>query len=148
LSQRRRNDASRLDVLRLTSDWLTLDFLILAMKGQPIMNYAKRMTLSLAGAFCLLAPAAAYADTTPVDCSTADTAIMKDMPDSSAMKSTGNVDMDFATSMMALKQSAMSMAKIEMQCGKNAKAKTAAKKMLDQDSAGSAELREIVGGGH
>ena len=112
------------------------------------MNHAKRMTFALAGACCLLAPTATYADTMTTDCSTADTSMMKAMPDSSAMKTSGNVDTDFAASVMALKKSAMSMAKVEVKCGNDVKAKAAAQKILDQDAASTAQLRAILGGGH
>ena len=47
---------------------------------------------------------------------------------------TGNVDKDFARAMTARMHAMMSLAKLEMECGKDAKAKAATQSLLDDES--------------
>ncbi len=69
------------------------------------------------------------------DCKTADSAMMKmTMPDSMMMKASGHMDKDFAGAMMAHEKAMVAMAKMEVKCGKNAKAKAAAQKFLDESA--------------
>jgi uncharacterized protein (DUF305 family) len=106
-------------------------------------------TLSCALAFGALAPVASYADTMS-DCSSADAGMMKavNSGDTSMMKASGDVDKDFASAMMSMHSSGVAVAKVEVKCGKDAKAKEVAQKYLDDSNAHTAELRAILGGGH
>ncbi len=47
-------------------------------------------------------------------------------------RATGNIDKDFAGAMLAQDRAMMSLAKIEVECGKNSKAKAAAQAFLDE----------------
>ena len=58
-------------------------------------------------------------------------AMMKGMKDMGAMKSTGNVDHDFAMMMKMHHQSALDMAEVELQQGKDAKMRSMAKKIIE-----------------
>ncbi|MGP6156789.1 MAG: DUF305 domain-containing protein [Vulcanimicrobiaceae bacterium] len=101
-------------------------------------------------ALVALAPVASFADTMSGDCSSADSGMMKAMQsgDASMMKPTGDVDKDFAAAMMSMHTSGTAVAKIEVKCGKDAKAKAMAQKFIEDANASNAELREILGGGH
>ena len=60
------------------------------------------------------------------------------------MKPTGNVDADFARTMMMHDKMMMAMAKVEVACGKDAKAKALAQKQLDQATADDAILQQVM----
>ena len=57
--------------------------------------------------------------------------MMKGMKDMEAMKSSGNVDHDFAMMMKMHHQSALDMAEVELQQGKDAKMRSMAKKIIE-----------------
>ncbi|MFY9779712.1 MAG: DUF305 domain-containing protein [Candidatus Baltobacteraceae bacterium] len=109
-------------------------------------------TAAFAGAlaFGTLAPVASYADSMSGDCSSADSGLMKAMQsgDSSMLKTSGDVDKDFASAMMSVHSSGVALAKVEVKCGKDAKAKAMARKYLDDSDAEAAELRALLLGGH
>jgi hypothetical protein len=69
------------------------------------------------------------------NCATADASMMKMMHDMGGkamdMKSSGDVDKDFKASAMAMSSEMAAMSKMEMSCGKAAKAKAAATMMMD-----------------
>jgi uncharacterized protein (DUF305 family) len=83
---------------------------------------------------------------TALDCSKADSRMALPQPDASmqAMKPTGNVDKDFAQTMMAHNGAMMEMAKAEVACGKDAKTKAMAQKAIDQLDANDRALRDII----
>ena len=85
---------------------------------------------------------------TAMDCSKADS-MMMDQPHTSmqAMKPSGDVDKDFAQTMMAHNGAMTSMLKAEVACGKDAKTKAMAQKLLDRAAADAAELKALLGGG-
>jgi uncharacterized protein (DUF305 family) len=58
-------------------------------------------------------------------------AMMKGMKDMGAMKSSGNVDHDFAMMMKMHHQSALDMAEVELQQGKDPKMRSMAKKIIE-----------------
>ena len=106
-------------------------------------------TLAAALAFGLLAPAASDADTMSGDCSSADSSLMQAMHGGdSMMKTSGNVDHDFASAMMSMDDSGVALAKIETKCGKDPKAKAMAQKYLDKSNREQAELRALLLTGH
>jgi uncharacterized protein (DUF305 family) len=114
------------------------------------MKFIWLATATLAFSFGALAPVASYADTTPGDCSSAGAGMTKAMQsgDMTMMKATGDVDKDFASGMMAMHNSGVAMAKVEVKCGKDAKAKAMAQKVLDDANASAAEIRSLLVGGH
>ncbi len=81
-----------------------------------------------------------------MDCSKADSMMAMPQPDGSmqAMKPTGNLDKDFARTMMAHNQAMMDMAKAEVACGKDAKTKAMAQKAVDQLNANDQALQDII----
>jgi uncharacterized protein (DUF305 family) len=81
-----------------------------------------------------------------MDCSKADAMMMAPHTDTAmpAMKPTGDVDKDFAQAMMAQHRAMVAMAKAEMTCGKDAKAKAAAQKQLDQAMADDEILHDLL----
>jgi uncharacterized protein (DUF305 family) len=102
----------------------------------------KRMyvaTLSFAAAIAaaqLGVPRAASADAmapAAVDCSKASTMMSKPLPAMAAMPDAKmTLDEQFASAMSAHHGAMMAMARVEAACGKDAKARAMAKKMLDQ----------------
>ncbi len=64
-----------------------------------------------------------------------------------AMTPSGNVDKDFATTMMMRNTAMMKMMKMEMVCGKNAKIKALAKKMFEEETLNDSFLRQLISGG-
>ncbi len=58
-------------------------------------------------------------------------AMMKGMKDMGAMKSNGNIDHDFAMMMKMHHQSALDMAEVELQQGKDPKMRSMAKKIIE-----------------
>jgi hypothetical protein len=81
-------------------------------------------------------PAMPAMDVSSVDCSTASAHMMSMMhpaPDARAdTKPSGDADKTYTDAMKMMLEHAAMMAKIEMKCGKNAKAMALAKKMLDE----------------
>jgi uncharacterized protein (DUF305 family) len=81
-------------------------------------------------------PAMPAMDVSSVDCSTAPahmTSMMSHSPDAMAdTKPSGDTDQTYTDAMKMMLEHAAMMAKIEMKCGKNAKAMALAKKMLDE----------------
>jgi uncharacterized protein (DUF305 family) len=93
--------------------------------------------LTLTGVQSMLQPLPASAqanDAASIDCSQADAMMQRGMmasPQSSAKpSSTGDVDKDFVTAMVAQHRAAMAMASVEVKCGKNANIRAAAQKAL------------------
>ncbi len=82
-----------------------------------------------------------------MDCSTANDHLMKmagaPSADTSMMKPSASVDMNFMVSMHSMMQNQMAMAKIEVKCGTNAKAKAEAQKMLDSLRSYTTEAMDI-----
>ncbi len=93
-------------------------------------------------------PAEARETTTgaSIDCSKA-SSLMMQPPSMPAMTPSGDVDKDFATAMMMRNTAMMNMMKIEMACGKNAKAKALANDMLEDETLNDGFLRQLIGGG-
>ena len=83
---------------------------------------------------------------TAMDCSKADSMMAMPQPDTTmqAMKPTGNLDKDFAQTMMAHNAAMMEMAKAEAACGKDAKTKAMAQKAIDQLNANNQALGDII----
>jgi hypothetical protein len=83
-----------------------------------------------------------------MDCSTANDHMMKMMSpsstDMSMMKPDASVDKNFMMASHAMMSNSMMMAKIEIKCGKDAKAKAEAQKMLDSMTAATAEEMELL----
>jgi uncharacterized protein (DUF305 family) len=129
-------------------------------------HFRNSLTLAAALALGLGAVAPAVADDAmsgpPIDCSKADAmmmpmamhgSMMKDgMADDSMhggdmhpmMKPSGDLDADFAHTMKMHNHMAMQAAKMEMTCGKNAKVKDLAKKLMDQTMANDALIDELL----
>lgn len=91
-------------------------------------------------AFSVVLATAGVAGTTPlveaanapgVVCAGAD-AMMAPHAAPKMARATGNIDKDFAGAMLAQDRAMMAMAKIEVECGKNPKAKAAARAFLDE----------------
>jgi hypothetical protein len=82
-----------------------------------------------------------------IDCSTANDHMMKmvSSPNSDAgmMKADASVDKNFMMSMHMMMESQMMLAKIELKCGKNDKAKAEAQKLLDSMQSYSVQAMEI-----
>ena len=106
---------------------------------------AAGLALSLAQA----APGSAQTATNnaAVDCSKADSTMMEPDTSMQSMKPTGDIDKDFAQMMMAHNKKMMAMARTEVACGKDPKAKAMAQKALDQANANARSLRLLLGGG-
>ena len=85
---------------------------------------------------------------TAIDCSKADSMMMAE-PSSSmqAPKPSGDVDKDFAHTMMVHTSAMMAMMKAEVACGKDAKTRASAQRLLDQATENTAELQTLFGGG-
>lgn len=84
-----------------------------------------------------------------MDCSKADTMMMSPhaMPMPTGMedmKPTGNMDKDFTQMAMMHNDMMMKMAHMEMMCGKDAKAKAAAAKMMDTMKIWDSTLQDIL----
>lgn len=117
--------------------------------NRPIRSICLMLAAGLALDFAQAAPGGAQdaMKNTAIDCSKADSMMMQ--PDTSlqAMKPSGDVDKDFAQSMMMHNDAMMAMEKAEVACGKDAKTKAMAQKLLEQETANAAELKKILGGG-
>jgi len=106
--------------------------------------------LALAAVPCasVFADDAMKPDPMMMDCSTANDHLMKMTSPSSAdmsmMKPDASVDKNFVMATHAMMSNGMMMAKIELKCGKDPKAKAEAQKLLDQMAAGTAEEMEIL----
>jgi hypothetical protein len=76
---------------------------------------------------------------TTIDCNDAHSAMLKLMNPAPAGAFTGSpsigTDANFASAMSLLEKQAQAVAKIELQCGKDSKAKAAAQKVLDEGNA-------------
>jgi hypothetical protein len=81
-----------------------------------------------------------------VDCSKAD-AMMMAPPAMPAMTPSGDVDKDFAKSMLMHNTAMMKMMKMEMTCGKNPKTRAMAKKMFEEETLNDGFLRQLISGG-
>ena len=64
-----------------------------------------------------------------------------------AMTPSGDVDKDFAKMMMVRNAAMIAMMKTEMACGKDAKTKAMARKMLEQATVDAGDLHVLLGGG-
>lgn len=107
------------------------------------------LTIALALGLAQLAPGSAQnmMASAPVDCSKADSMMMHpntSMQSMQSMKPTGNVDQDFAQMMMMHNSAMMAMAKTEVACGKDPKAKAMAQKALDQATADDQALHDLI----
>ena len=82
-----------------------------------------------------------------IDCSTANDHMMKmvSSPNSDAgmMKADASVDKNFMMSMHMMMESQMMLAKIELKCGKNEKAKAEAQKLLDSMQTYSMQAMDV-----
>jgi ABC-type polar amino acid transport system ATPase subunit len=87
-------------------------------------------------------------DSMMMDCSTANDHLMKMMTpsstDTSMMKPDASVDKNFMTATHAMMMHNMMMAKIEVKCGKDPKAKAEAQKLLDMMAAETEQEMEIL----
>jgi hypothetical protein len=87
-------------------------------------------------------------DAMMIDCSTANDHLMKMMSpssgDTSMMKPEASVDKNFMMATHAMMSNGMMMAKIELKCGKDEKAKAEAQKLLDSMASATAEEMEIL----
>jgi uncharacterized protein (DUF305 family) len=119
------------------------------MMNHPIRSICLALAAGLALGLTQAAPGGAHdaMKNTALDCSKADS--MMAQPDTSmqAMKPSGDVDKDFAQMMMMHNSKMMAMEKAEVACGKDAKTKAMAQKLLDRASANAAELKKLLGGG-
>jgi hypothetical protein len=113
------------------------------------MNYPIRsICLALAAGFALgLAQVAPGGAQDAMDCSKADSMMMGPDASMKSMKPSGDIDKDFAQMMMMRNSKMMAMEKAEVACGKDAKTKAMAQKLLDQAAANAAELKLLLGGG-
>ena len=120
--------------------------------NRPIRSICLMLAAGLALGLAQAAPGGAQdaMKSMAIDCSKADAMMMAQPPDTSmqAMKQSGDVDKDFAQMMMVRNGAMMAMVKAEVACGKDAKTKAMAQKLLDQTTANAAELKRILGGGH
>jgi uncharacterized protein (DUF305 family) len=85
--------------------------------------------------------------TLSVDCSKADSMMTEVHPSMQAMTPSGDIDKDFAKTMMMHNAAMMTMLKTEMACGKDAKTKAMARKMLEQATIDAGDLHVLLGGG-
>lgn len=81
-----------------------------------------------------------------IDCSKAGSMMMQP-PSMPAITPSGDIDKDFAMAMMMRNNAMMSMMKIEITCGRNAKAKALANEMLEQETLNDGFLRQLISGG-
>jgi uncharacterized protein (DUF305 family) len=82
-----------------------------------------------------------------MDCKNADAMMMKTAHSGDAMmpaKTSGDADKDFAKMAMVHQSQMMAMAKVEAQCGKNAKMRAEAQKMIDRLTQIQADLDLIL----
>lgn len=82
-----------------------------------------------------------------IDCKNADAMMMKMAHSDDAMmpaKTSGNADQDFAKMMMVHQSDMMAMAKVEAKCGKNAKMRAEAQRMIDRLTQIQADLELIL----
>jgi uncharacterized protein (DUF305 family) len=114
--------------------------------NHPIRSICLVLAAALALGFAQAIPGGAQdAKKTATDCSKTDSMIMQ--PDTSVQAS-GDVDKDFAQTMTMHNSRMMAMEKAELACGKDAKTKAMAQKLLNQAAANAAELKQLLGGGH
>jgi len=118
------------------------------------MNHpARSICLTLAGGLALglalAAPGSAQnaMDNTAIDCSKADSTMMQQPGTSQATQPTGDVDKDYAQMMVMHNDQMMAMSKTEAACGKDPKTKAYAQNQIKFYSAGSKQLKALVGGG-
>ena len=108
------------------------------------LTLAAGLALTLGG----LTPSKADTMAPAMDCSKADsmmTTMPMPMPSGmESMKPSGNMDKDFTEMAMMHNQMMMKMAHMEMACGKDAKAKAAAGKMLDTMQLWDSTLEDII----
>lgn len=118
----------------------------------PVRSVWKSRAVAIVGAailtssFCMTAQAAeksgpmskqqhesmsAKGDAKSMDSMDMHKSMMKGMKDMGAMKSSGNVDNDFAMMMKKHHESALDMAQVELQHGKDAKMRSMAKKIIE-----------------
>jgi hypothetical protein len=106
------------------------------------------LTLGVMPCTSVFADDAMKPDPMMMDCSTANDHLMKMMSPSSSdmsmMKPDASVDKNFMMATHAMMMNNMMMAKIEVKCGKDPKAKAEAQKLLDQMTAATAEEMEIL----
>ena len=118
--------------------------------NRPIRSICLMLAAGLALGLAQAAPGGAQdaMKNTAIDCSKADSMMMAH-PDKAmqAMKPSGDVDKDFAQMMMMRNSAMMAMVKAEVACGKDAKTKAMAQKLLDQETANAAELKKLLSGG-
>jgi uncharacterized protein (DUF305 family) len=118
--------------------------------NRPIRSICLMLATGLALGLAQAAPGGAQdaMKNTAMDCSKADSMMMA-QPHTSmqAMKPSGDVDKDFAQTMMVHNGAMMAMLKAEIACGKDAKTKAMAQKLLDQAAADAAELKTLLAGG-
>ena len=72
--------------------------------------------------------------------------MMKGMKDMGAMKSSGNVDKDFATMMKKHHEMALDMAQVELKHGKDAKLKAMAQRIIDSQKKEIQEFEQWLKG--
>src|SRR5450755_709216 len=117
--------------------------------NRPIRSLCLMLAAGLALGLAQAVPGGARdaMKSTAMDCSKADSMMMA-KPDSAmqAMKPSGDVDKDFTQTMMMHNHAMMAMVKAEVACGKDAKTKAMAQKLLNQETARAAELKKLLGG--
>ncbi len=94
------------------------------------LSVALSVALAIVGFVLPVSPAEA-ASAPSVACGRAD-AMMVSRAEPKVHHGTGNVDKDFASAMMAQSRTMMALAKVEVECGNNAKAKAAAQAFLNE----------------
>jgi uncharacterized protein (DUF305 family) len=84
---------------------------------------------------------------TAIDCSKADTMMMQPAGPAQPANASGDIDKDFARTMMLHNTAMIAKLKEEIACGKDAKAKAMARKTLDQTTVDDGFLRQLLAGG-
>jgi uncharacterized protein (DUF305 family) len=117
--------------------------------NRPIQSICLMLAAGLALGLAQSAPGRAQdAMKNAIDCSNADSMMTAHAHTSvQAMKPSGNVDKDFAQTMMVHNNAMMAMVKAEVACGKDAKTKAMAHKLLDQATTNAADLQKLLAGG-
>jgi uncharacterized protein (DUF305 family) len=118
------------------------------MMNHPVRSICLMLAAALAVGLAQAPGGAQDPKNTAIDCSKADSMMMQPETSVQAMKRSGDVDKDFAQTMMMHNGKMMAMEKAEVACGKDAKTKAMAQNLLDQAATNAAELKELLGGGH
>ena len=117
--------------------------------NRPIQSICLMLAAGLALSLAQAAPGRAQdAMKNAIDCSNADSMMtVQAHPSAQVIKPSGNIDQDFAQTITVHNNAMMAMVKAEVACGKDAKTKAMAQKLLDQATANAAELQTLLAGG-